>query len=162
MTETRNGRREVIEQILRIVAGPADVRDVARYMRKDVVVHMDSLTFRGLSGWQKWIRYSHAKCGLEATRFEILDIEERQPDHLRVQLQGHGRRLGRPVVSNPAYVTYRFSGNLVAETWTTRHNYRFFFGDRIRHFWYFAWLLFSIVTWCWIQDSFVPAERREP
>ncbi len=144
-------RLAVVAHILEIVAGPAGVGEIGRYMRSDVVVNMDGLAFRGLAGWRKWIRYSRARSGLEEASLEIVDSED-DGERLRVAIVGRGRRAGRPVVSEPVWITYRFDGGKVAETWTSRRNYVFFFGDGIRSRLGFAWLMLRIVTWCAWQD----------
>ncbi len=144
-------RLDVLARILEIVAGPADVTEIGRYMRSDVVVNMDGVAFRGLSGWQKWMRYSHACSGLEDVSLEITGAED-DGERLRVAVVGRGRRDGRDVTSEPVWITYRFDGVKVAETWTSRRNYVFFFGDGIRSRLGFAWLMLRIVVWCAWQD----------
>ncbi len=44
-----------------------------------------------------------------------------------------------------------FAGDLVAEIWTRRENYVFFFGERIRNPIRFVWLMVRIVVWCWLE-----------
>ncbi len=152
--ELRARRRMVLRDLVCLVAGPADVAEVGRYMHPGVTVHMDSLVFRGLAGWQKWIRYSHAASGLAEVELEILELEDLGGERLRATIGGRGRRAGRPVVAAPISVTYRFADDKVAETWTSRHNYVFFFGDRIRHSLGFALLLARILVWNWTRDTF--------
>ncbi len=57
-------RLGVVARIPEIVAGPADVGEIALYIHSDVIVNMDGIAFRGLTGWRKWIRFSRARSGL--------------------------------------------------------------------------------------------------
>lgn len=154
-------RRHLLERVLRLVAGPADLGEVERYMTADVVVHLDRLTFRGLGGWRRWMRYSHARSGLTEVELELLDAEELGADRLRVRIGGRGRRGDRVVVAEPVWIVYRFvsaevedigedgadGAEKLAEMWTSRRNYTFFFGPSSATLPGFAWLLLRIMAW---------------
>ena len=145
-TSGQTERLEVLARILDMVAGSADMDEIDRYMHSDIVFHMDGLAFRGLSAWRKFMRYTHAHSGLEDTVLTIAKVEE-EGERLRVSIAGQGRRAGSVVIAEPVWVTYRFAAGKVAEAWTTRRNYTFFFGERIRSPVYFVWLILRVLTW---------------
>ncbi len=141
-------RSTTIKEILRIVAGPAEVEEIARHMDEDVAVHMDGNVFHGLAAWRAWIRYSHAHCGLSETSLHLTELDELDDSRLSATITGKGIRAGVPVVSEPVEILYSFgTDGKVDATWTSRHNYTFFFGEGIRSPWGFGWLLLRIVLW---------------
>ncbi len=87
---------------------------------------------------------------VEGPRYQILAAQE-DSDRVRVRIAGQGRRDGQAVEAEPVWVTYRFAGDRVAEIWTRRENYVFFFGERIRKPVYLVWLMLRIVVWCWLE-----------
>lgn len=129
----KRARIASLERILAVFAGAAPVEAIAAEVHDDVVVHIDRLRFRGLSGWRKWARHSRATWPFDQLRFEVVDAEhEVAGDRLTVAIAAVGRRRGAAAEErSPAErFVYRFDGDKVREIWTSRRNYTFLYGER--------------------------------
>lgn len=111
--------------ILTVFAGAAPLESVDDHLHADVLVHIDSLQFRGREAWKTWARHSHATWDFAELNFETVASQyDPEADHLDVDVVAHadGRR------SPPSRIRYGFRGDKVGEIWTSRRNYGFLYG----------------------------------
>ncbi|MCA9684223.1 MAG: hypothetical protein KC457_18655 [Myxococcales bacterium] len=140
-------RRRSLERVLAIVAGIGPLAEIEEHMHADVVVHMDGLAFTGRGGWCKWIRYQQHHALVTDLTLEIVDLDVRGDDW-RVRVRGEGReRRGGLRRRTEVELRYRWSGERIAEAWTSRRNYELFFGPGLRSPLGFAALLGRIGLW---------------
>lgn len=146
----RAARVAALERVLAVFAGAAPVAAIGEYVDEDVIVHIDRLRFRGLGGWKKWARHSHASWPFAALRFEIEDaVHDPATDRLEVKIAAIGRRRGTEAEErSPAErFVYRFEGGKVREIWTSRRNYTFLYGPRFARLPGFVGHVARLVWW---------------
>ncbi len=118
----------VLNNILDTFAGHRPIEEIDKYLHSDLRVHMDKLSFSGSSGWTMWARHSHATWPFDDLRFQVVN-HCHDGDKLTVSMTATGTIDGTTSTSGPAEFIYRFSGNKVAEIWTSRKNYGYLYGE---------------------------------
>jgi hypothetical protein len=149
--------KATISRLLGIVAGKTPIPHGAQIIAQDVVIHMDSYTFRGINTWASWLHYIRTR-----SRVADLDVElDRLVSNGDGTISAHGRwkarRQGEVVFSGEVWARYRVVDGVVVEIWTTRTNYVFMLGPIMRtrpgH-----WLIMLHVFF-WAKSSGVPDLR---
>lgn len=124
--------KAVIHQLSEILAGRAPIAHGERIIAEDVVCHLDGLTFRGRGAWRNWIAYIRSRPHIARMDALVDGIEADAEGFVTLVGRWRGEVRGVPTVSDRASARYRVEGGQVREIWTTRGNYVFMFGGRMR------------------------------
>lgn len=131
MTTSRKDIQVAIERLAEALSGRLDIESGADLFHPDLVVHLDGLTFRGISAWKSWVGYLRSREGMESLEISCDGIADIGPGI--VTAFGRWRVWdGSGVREMNAAATYRFHEGRIAEVWTTRANYEMMFGPAVR------------------------------
>ncbi|SRR5713226_9110526 len=124
--------KAVVERLLTIFAGKADISSGVEIIAQDVISHMDNYTFQGINVWARWVSFIRSR-GRVSELDLTLDRLVVNPDQT-ITPYGRWKALykGKPVVSAEVSATYRLKDRMIVEIWTTRKNYILTFGPIMR------------------------------
>jgi len=122
----------VIRALVEVLSGRAPLSDGEALLAEDVLCHLDGLAFRGRGAWRTWIAFIRSRPGIAdlGTRVESIGLDADG----RIVLSGRwtADKGGTRCVSAIATAAYRIENGRIAELWSTRTNYTFMLGHRVR------------------------------
>lgn len=136
----------VVERLLGIMAGELEIAEFDRILSPALLLHVEGRTFSGTESMKAFLTFMRRRI----SHLTIVCDQTVSHDDGTVSLIGRwmGERRGRRVSSKEVSARYRIEGEEIAEVWTKRANYEFFFG-RLVHSWPGFWLISAWVVVCY-------------
>lgn len=119
---------EALQILIAVLQDQAPLTAVDPVFMPIVDCHMDQYRFKtSASGWKEWVRFLREKGRVSEMSGVCTAARLNKDGTLTIKGYWTGKRHGRSVVSGPISATYRLENGQIAELWTERKNYAFFF-----------------------------------
>lgn len=128
------------------MAGELDITEFDRILSPALILHVEGRTFSGTEGMKAFLTFMRHRI----SHLTIVWDGTVSHEDGTVSLFGRwmGERRGRRISSDEVSARYRIEGGKVAEVWTKRANYEFFFGSLVR-----SWPAFWLIS-AWVVVSY--------
>lgn len=148
-----------VRAMLSIPAGDLDFPAGADLVHRDVIMHMDGVTARGLERWYDFV--THVDRLRSRRRLRLVVDEVRCDGHL-AHISGHWER-GDGDEEYPLRAIFRVVDAKVVELWSTRWNYVCLYGPGVSTLAGFAWMLGRLWLWsAWRRSTRLAGARPFP
>lgn len=139
-------QQRVVERLLAVMGGELEISEFDRILSPTLLLHVEGRTFGGTEGMKAFLTFMRRRI----SRLTIDCVRTVSHEDGTVSLSGRwiGERGGCRISSGEVSARYRIESGAIAEVWTKRANYEFFFGYLVRS-WPAFWLICAWVVVCY-------------